>query len=101
MDKANITPTLVMSLVATQFPRWADLPVTRVERDGWDNTSFRLGEEMLVRLPSADRYTPQVEKQHRWLPILARQLPLPIPEPLAQGVPGCGFPRPWSIYRWL
>ena len=35
------------------------------------------------------------------MPVLAPQLPLPIPEPLAKGVPGCGFPRPWSVYRWL
>jgi aminoglycoside phosphotransferase (APT) family kinase protein len=101
LDKADITPALVTSLVAGQFPRWADLPVTPVELDGWDNTTFRLGEGMSVRLPSADRYALQVDKEHRWLPILARQLPLPIPEPLARGVPGCGFPRPWSVYRWL
>jgi aminoglycoside phosphotransferase (APT) family kinase protein len=101
MDKADITPTLVASLVAAQFPRWADLPITPVELDGWDNTTFRLGGQMSVRLPSADRYAPQVEKEQRWLPILARRLPLPVPEPLARGVPGCGFPRPWSVYRWL
>src|SRR3984893_885330 len=101
MDKADITPALVASLVAAQFPQWADLPVRPVELDGWDNTTFRLGEGMSVRLPSADRYTLQVGKEHRWLPILARRLPLPIPEPLAEGVPGCGFPRPWSVYRWL
>jgi aminoglycoside phosphotransferase (APT) family kinase protein len=101
MDKADITPALVASLVAAQFPRWADLPVRPVELDGWDNTTYRLGEEMSVRLPSADRYTLQVGKEHRWLPILARRLPLPIPEPLAKGVPGYGFPRPWSVYRWL
>jgi aminoglycoside phosphotransferase (APT) family kinase protein len=101
MDKADITPALVASLVAAQFPQWADLPVRPVELDGWDNTTYRLGEEMSVRLPSADRYTLQVDKEHRWLPILARRLPLPIPEPLVKGVPGCGFPRPWSVYRWL
>ena len=54
-----------------------------------------------VRLPSAPGYVPQVEKEHRWLPMLARQLPLPIPEPVAKDQPGCGFPRPWSVYRWL
>jgi len=42
-----------------------------------------------------------VYKEHRWLPVLAAQLPLPIPEPLAKGVPGNGFPRPWSVYRWI
>jgi aminoglycoside phosphotransferase (APT) family kinase protein len=101
VDKAAITPELVARLVAAQFPRWAGLPVRTVDLDGWDNTTFRLGEDMSVRLPSASRYAPQVDKEHRWLPVLAGQLPLPIPEPLAKGVPGCGYPWPWSVYRWL
>jgi aminoglycoside phosphotransferase (APT) family kinase protein len=72
-----------------------------VDLDGWDNTTFRLGDDRSIRLPSADRYVLQVDKEHRWLPILAPQPPLPIPVPHAKGVPGCGFPRPWSVYRWL
>ena len=96
---ADITPALVTRLIAAQFPRWAGLPVRPVP-DGWDNTTFRLGEDMSVRLPSAARYAEQVDKEHRWLPVLARQLPLPIPEPLARGAPGCGYPWPWSVYRW-
>ena len=83
-----------------QFPEWAHLAVAPVDLDGNDNTTFRLGEEFSVRLPSADAYVPQVDKEHRWLPFLAPQLPLPIPEPLARGAPALGFPRPWSVYRW-
>ncbi len=101
MDKSEITPALVKRLLAAQFPQWADLPVTRVELDGWDNTTFRFGTEMSVRLPSGDAYTAQVDKEHRWLPVLAAKLPLPIPQPLAKGAPSKEFPRPWSIYRWL
>ena len=101
MNKAAITPVLVSRLVAAQFPQWADLPVTPVELDGNDNTTLRLGEELSVRLPSADGYVQQVDKEHLWLPVLAPQLPVPIPEPLAKGAPGCGFTRPWSVYRWL
>jgi len=101
VDKAAITPQLVSRLVADQFPHWADLPVTTVELDGWDNTTFRLGDDLAVRLPSADAYVQQVDKEHRWLPVLAPPLPLPIPQPLAKGVPGSRFPRPWSVYRWL
>jgi aminoglycoside phosphotransferase (APT) family kinase protein len=101
VEKAAITAELVSRLVAAQFPHWAGLPVTRVELDGWDNTTFRLGEDLAVRLPSADAYVEQVDKEHRWLPVLAPRLPLPIPRPLAKGVPGSGFPRPWSVYRWL
>jgi aminoglycoside phosphotransferase (APT) family kinase protein len=101
VEKTTTTPSLVSGLVASQFPQWAHLPVTPVELDGWDNRTFRLGDDLSVRLPSADGYVAQVEKEQRWLPILEPQLPLPIPRPLAMGHPALGFPRPWSVYRWL
>jgi aminoglycoside phosphotransferase (APT) family kinase protein len=97
----EIDASLVTRLVTSQFPQWADLPITPVESDGWDNRTFRLGVDMSVRLPSAEAYTAQVEKEHRWLPILAPRLPLPIPVPLAMGVPAEGYPWKWSVYRWL
>jgi hypothetical protein len=54
VNKAGITPALVSRLLAAQFPQWAHLPVAPIELDGWDNTTFRLGDELSVRLPSAD-----------------------------------------------
>jgi aminoglycoside phosphotransferase (APT) family kinase protein len=96
-----IDAALARRLVDSQFPRWSGLPITAVEVDGWDNRTFRLGSELTVRLPSGDWYARQVEKEQRWLPVLAPQLPLPIPTPVARGEPGCGFPYPWSVYRWL
>jgi aminoglycoside phosphotransferase (APT) family kinase protein len=100
VEKASITAELVSDLVAMQFPQWAHLAVTPVDLDGNDNTTFRLGDELSVRLPSADAYVPQVDKEWVWLPFLAPHLPLPIPEPVARGVPALGFPRPWSVYLW-
>ena len=96
-----IDTALVRALVEGQFPQWAALPIRPVERSGWDNRSFRLGEDMLVRLPSARRYAGQVEKEQRWLPLLAPKLPLAVPEPLGLGEPAAGYPWPWSVYRWL
>jgi aminoglycoside phosphotransferase (APT) family kinase protein len=92
---------LVRRLVAVQFPQWADLPIRPIVPGGWDNRTFRLGDRMTVRLPSAEGYVPQVEKEQHWLPLLAGHLPLPIPTPLAAGLPGEGFPWPWSIYGWM
>lgn len=92
---------LVCRLVRTQFPHWADLAVCPVVPGGWDNKSFRLGEHMLVRLPSAQAYALQVQKEHRWLPMLAPKLALSIPQPLALGAPAEGCPWRWSIYRWI
>ena len=87
--------------MAAQFPQWADLPVRSIDAGGWDNKSFHLGEQMIVRLPSASAYSAQVEKEQLWLPRLAPLLPLPIPKPLAMGKPTSGYPWNWSIYRWL
>lgn len=97
----DITAQLVRDLVRAQFPRWGDLPVRPVERQGWDNRTFRLGEELVVRLPSAEGYVASVAKEDRCLPLLAGHLPLPVPAPVAVGRPGSAYPFPWSVRRWL
>jgi aminoglycoside phosphotransferase (APT) family kinase protein len=96
-----IDEMLVRGLVDAQFPHWAGLPIQPVAAGGWNNKTFHLGNHMLVRLPSAAGYAAQVEKEQRWLPILAPLLPLPIPTPLALGTPANGYPWKWSIYEWI
>src|SRR4051794_24517483 len=101
IDRSDIDASLARRLVESQFPHWAGLPVRPVALDGWDNRTFRLGDELSVRLPTGDWYAKQVAKEQRWLPALAPQLPLPIPAPVARGEPAPGYPYPWSVYRWL
>ncbi|HEX7300163.1 MAG TPA: aminoglycoside phosphotransferase family protein [Solirubrobacteraceae bacterium] len=100
-DRDAIDVSLARRLIDSQFPQWSRLPIAAVELDGWDNRTFRLGSELTVRLPTGDWYAQQVDKEQRWLPVLAPQLPLPIPMPVARGEPDSGFPYPWSVYRWL
>ena len=100
-DRSTIDAALARRLVDRQFPEWAGLEIAPVDHGGWDNRTFRLGPELTVRLPTGAWYAEQVEKEQRWLPVLAKQLPLPIPAPVARGEPDDGFPYPWSVYRWL
>ncbi|MFI7600305.1 aminoglycoside phosphotransferase family protein [Actinoplanes sp. NPDC049681] len=100
-DRRLVDAGLVRRLIARQFPQWAGLPVRPVASNGWDNQTFHLGDRMSVRLPTAREYALAVEKEHRWLPVLAPRMTLPVPVPLAQGVPGDGFAFPWSVYRWI
>ncbi|MDP1642513.1 MAG: aminoglycoside phosphotransferase family protein [Phenylobacterium sp.] len=100
-ERVKIDEATVAALVADQFPQWADLPITRVRPGGWDNRTFRLGADLLVRMPAAAHYLAQVEKEQTWLPRLAAQLPLPIPAPVAVGAPGEGYTFPWSICAWI
>jgi aminoglycoside phosphotransferase (APT) family kinase protein len=76
--RINIDASLVRTLVASQFPQWAYLPIKPVALSGWDNRTFHLGDGMSVRLPGAARYSAQVEKEQRWLPRLAPLLPMNI-----------------------
>jgi aminoglycoside phosphotransferase (APT) family kinase protein len=99
--RAGITADLVRHLVRSQFPQWGELPVAPVEVEGWDNRTFRLGDDMTVRLPTAAGYVPAVAKESRWLPRLARELPVDVPPILGVGAPGEGYPFPWSVRGWL
>jgi aminoglycoside phosphotransferase (APT) family kinase protein len=99
--RAGIDAALVKRLVAAQFPQWSDLPVTPVAVDGWDNRTYRLGDDMAARLPTAAGYVPAVAKENEWLPRLAPALPVAVPPILAMGAPGEGYPFPWSVRGWL
>jgi aminoglycoside phosphotransferase (APT) family kinase protein len=99
--RAGIDVALVRRLVSAQFPHWAALEVAPVPSDGWDNRTYRLGRDLSVRLPTDASYAPAVLKEHQWLPVLGPQLPLPLPEPVALGRPGEGYPHAWSVNRWL
>jgi aminoglycoside phosphotransferase (APT) family kinase protein len=55
---------------------------------------------MSVRLPSAEGYATQVEKEHMWLPKFKNYIHIPISEPIAKGEPAEGYPWSWSVYRW-
>lgn len=99
--RGGIDVGLVKRLVKAQFPQWADLAIQPVKVDGWDNRTYRLGDELTVRLPSAAAYAAAVQKEDEWLPRLAPQLPVPIPETLGKGGPGEGYAFHWSVRRWL
>jgi aminoglycoside phosphotransferase (APT) family kinase protein len=88
-------------LVDSQFPQWAGLPLEPVVPGGWDNRTFRLGDELAVRIPSSAAYAAQPPKEHRWLPRLAARLSWPIPAPVALGAPSADCPWPWTVCKWL
>lgn len=100
-DEVGVDRRLVRRLLEAQFPDLADLPVRRVDPAGTDNALYRLGEELVVRLPRTERASGTLVRERRWLPRLATGLPLAVPRPVADGAPGEGYPFEWSVYGWL
>ncbi|WP_442603078.1 aminoglycoside phosphotransferase family protein [Paenibacillus sp. KN14-4R] len=97
----NIDVNVVKRLINEQFPEWSKLEIRPVKNGGNDNRTFHLGDDMSVRLPSAEDYVPQVEKEQKWLPKLSKELSLPISTPLAKGNPSKEYPFPWTVNKWV
>ena len=97
----DITVDLAKKLIFEQFPQWSHLEIKPVKNSGHDNRTFHLGDDLTIRLPSGKEYEPQIQKEAKWLPVLAQPLSLPITAPVAKGKPTPEYPLAWSINRWL
>ncbi|GIH19203.1 aminoglycoside phosphotransferase family protein [Rugosimonospora africana] len=93
-----IDEDLVARLIEAQHPDLAG-PLTLVG-NGWDNTLYRLGDDLCVRLPRRRVAAELILNEQRWLPVLAGRLHIPVPVPVRVGVPTDWYPWPWSITRW-
>jgi aminoglycoside phosphotransferase (APT) family kinase protein len=102
-DEVRATPELVQRLVAEQCPQWAERPVTALPDDveGTDNVLFRLGDELVVRMPKIHWAQDQAESDARWLPRLSPHLPAAVPVPVHVGRPSSGYPWVWSVVPWV
>jgi aminoglycoside phosphotransferase (APT) family kinase protein len=94
-----IDESLVASLIAEQFPDLAGDPL-RAVGEGFDNALWKVGDELVARLPRRASSVENLVNELRWLPIVAGEASLSTPLPLRQGVPGARFPWPWLLARW-
>jgi aminoglycoside phosphotransferase (APT) family kinase protein len=101
----KITEAIVANLVATQFPQWADLPVRTVRSHGTVNALFRVGDDLVARLPlvcdDPDKERQALEVEAEAARRLAQISPVRTPRPVGIGDPGAGYPAPWAVYYWL
>jgi aminoglycoside phosphotransferase (APT) family kinase protein len=96
----SITDELVLALLEDQHPDLADEDL-RLFGSGWDNTTYRLGDSLAVRLPRRKLGAEMMLKEQQWLPRIAPGLPLSVGAPIRTGEPGRGYPWPWSIVPWI
>ncbi len=89
-----IDERLIRNLIEAQFPKWAELELSRVESSGTVNVMHRLGDTMVVRMPQINEFSAGPEREAIWLPKFAAHLPLAIPEFVALGEPTAAYPSP-------
>lgn len=101
-DEVAVDATLALRLLAAQMPELATgRELTIVEAWGTDNAVWRLGVDLVVRMPRIAWAEGQVGKEARWLPVIAPHLSVPLPQPVAIGQPAHGYPYSWAVHRWI
>jgi len=97
----DVTESLVRALLAEQAPQYASLPLRQLAR-GWDNTNWRVGDDLIARIPHREMAAALIGHEQRWLPVLAQQLTLVIPVPTFAGGPSesLDYPWSWSVVPW-
>lgn len=101
MNNTSIMPTidLARKLIEEQFPDYSHLPITDIEKQGHDNRTYRLGDHMLIRMPTAKTYALKVPKEQELLPKLAKRLSVSIPAPIKMGKPSAYTKETSSVAR--
>ncbi|MBT0994916.1 aminoglycoside phosphotransferase family protein [Cellulomonas sp. DKR-3] len=98
--EVEVDETLARDLLLEQHPDLADLPL-RGRVHGWDNLTWRLGDDLALRFPVRELSAALVVAEQTWLPRLAPMLPVAVPTPVRHGRPGPRYPWPWSVLPWL
>jgi aminoglycoside phosphotransferase (APT) family kinase protein len=100
-----VTPDMVRTLVAEQFPQWQHRRIAAVSSPGTVNAIFRIGDQFVARFPlvpdDVAAVREQLEREAAAAEELTGKTPFATPQSVAIGEPGAGYPLPWSINTWL
>lgn len=99
-SEVEVDAALVCALLTSQYGPVAPESVAEFSR-GWDNAMFRLGDDLLVRMPVRRQSAPLIANEARWLPVLGPRLPIRAPEVVFTGQPGAGYPWQWTVQSWI
>jgi len=99
--EVDVEPSAAAALLAEHCPQWAGLPLTPVVSSGMDNAMYRLGDDLVLRLPRTARSADRFARELRWLPVLARRLPVRVPHVRYAAAPSAAHPAGWSVLDWI
>jgi len=101
-DQVDVDVEIVRGLLAHQRPDLAERSIHPVVSTGTVNALFRIGDELVARLPLQAHWEESIEREWRWIPWLSGRISaVRLPEPVFKGVADSRFPFARSIYRWI
>jgi aminoglycoside phosphotransferase (APT) family kinase protein len=100
-DEIHLDVSLVRALVDRAFPEYAGHALEAARDSGSSNALFRLGSDLVVRLPRQPGGGATIDKEARWLPYVGERVTVAVPEIVGIGEPALGYGERWAITRWL
>src|SRR4051794_40855682 len=101
-DQIDVDVDVVRGLLAEHQPHLAGLAITPVVSTGTVNALFRIGDDLVARLPLQADWEEGIEREWRWIPWLTpRVTSVRLPEPIFKGRASDVYPFAWSVYRWI
>lgn len=100
----DLSAALVRDLVRQQHPRLLAEPITRVASHGTVNAMFRLGDDLVCRLPlvvldegaAIEAVDAEIEAAR-----IFSAVDVATPEFVVRGEPSAAYPMPWTVWRWI
>jgi aminoglycoside phosphotransferase (APT) family kinase protein len=96
----RVDKALAQQLIESQFQQLAPAQI-QFAGEGWDNVAYQVNNNYLFRFPRRQFGADCVPAEIKLLPFLAKQLPLPIPNPIFSGKPTAEYPWPFLGYQYL
>lgn len=101
VDELSVDVALGRQLVARAFPEYAHHTLRRLDDSGSSNALFRLGNDLLVRLPRQLGGGESIAKEATWLPYVGARVSVDVPALVGVGEPDLDYPERWAITTWL
>jgi len=103
--QVEVAPCDLAAAIATQFADLAGLSMARVESAGTVVAPFRVGDNLVARLPlvptHSDAALYRMRREQEYALVLADHLQIAVPRPFSIGEPLPGYPGIWSLWTWL
>lgn len=99
-DEPDTSQKVVHALLSEQAPELCGLALEPLNNTGSDNALYRLGTDLVVRLPRRPGAARGLEVELAWLPRL-HGLPVAVPRVRHAGEANSRYPYRWAVLRWL
>ncbi|MEM9902674.1 MAG: phosphotransferase [Pseudomonadota bacterium] len=100
MEEPVLETETVRHVLAVHAPALAALPLSAVASPGTDNALWRLGDDLVVRIPRRAEAVAAFRKEMEWLSHLSA-LPLDVPEPVLIGQSDAMPHGAFGVARWI